>query len=93
MTVVDAPRAVRLRDERIEPEQQAHREHGDREEQHAREANRADRGGAEGTDHQRVHDPHRHPADLGDHDRGGERQHRAEFVTQATRHGWAILSW
>jgi len=79
---IDAPRAERLRDERVEAEQQAHREHRDGEEDHARETRRGDRVGPETPDHQRIDGAHRDPSDLGDDERCREREHRAQFASQ-----------
>jgi len=80
MTLAELTRAVRLRDERVEAEQQPHREHTDRDEQHAAEADGTNRVRTKASDHQRIHDPHRHPSELRHHHGRGERQHRTEFA-------------
>ena len=41
-----------------------------------------------GPDDDRVDDAHRHPADLGEHDRARQREHRPEFF--AIRHTLAL---
>ena len=72
VTLVDAPRAERLRHERVESEQQSHPEEADGGEHAAAEARRADGLRAERPDHQRVDDAHAHPADFGEDD--GDRE-------------------
>ena len=59
-------------------------------EQRAAEADGADRLGPEPADHQRVDDPHRHPAELREDDRHGQREHRTELRTESAEreHGW-----
>jgi hypothetical protein len=79
VTFVEAPGPERLRHQRIESEEQPHREDRDREEHHARQADRPDRARPEAADHDGVDDAHRDPAELGHHDGRRQRQHRAEF--------------
>ena len=64
--------AVRLRNEGVESEQQAHSEYAEREEERAADADRADRLRAEPPHHGNVDELHRHPAHLGDDDGGGK---------------------
>ena len=71
--------AVCLRDVGVEAEHQAHAENGDGREHATAESGRADRCRAERADHHRVHDPHHHPADLGEDDGAGEFQEWREF--------------
>ena len=84
MALVQPPGAVGVRHQRLEAEQQTHAEDGQGEEQDAADADRADRLRAQRSDDDRVHQPHRHPADLGEDDRARERQHRPQLV--AKRH-------
>ena len=46
--------------------------------------------GPERADDDRVDDAHRHPADLGEHDRARQREHRPQFV--AIRHALHYIS-
>ena len=84
VALVQPPGAVRVRHERLEAEQEAHAEDGQGEEQDAADADRANRFRAQRSDDDRVHQPHRHPPDLGEDDRTRELQHRPQLV--AKRH-------
>ena len=70
MAVIDIARAEGLRDQRVEPEQQAHAEYADGIEDDRADADRADRLRAVGqaADHHDVHYAHRHPAQFSEYD-------------------------
>ena len=89
MTLVEPAGAKCLRHQRVEPEQHPHAEDADGDEQRAAEADRADRFGPEGPDHERVDHAHGHPSELGDHDRRRQREHRTELGAEfgETGHG------
>ena len=88
--------AVGLRHQRVEPEQQAHPEDGEGDVQRVADAGGADRRRSERRDHDRVDDAHAHPAELGQHDRHRQTQHRAQVPSGRTRtsragRGWRIV--
>src|SRR5262245_64630888 len=87
MTFVLATRAKRVRDERVESQQQAHGEDADRHEERTADADCADRLRTNAADHQRVDDAHRHPAEFRHHDWHGQREHRTEFLTEIVKPG------
>ena len=82
MAFLEAAGAERVRHQRVEPQQQPHREHDDGREHRAADADGPDRLRAEPPDHQRVDDAHRHPTELGEDDRHREHEHRPELGAQ-----------
>jgi molybdopterin molybdotransferase len=82
VALVFVARAVRLRHERVEPQQEAHGEDADAHEDRRPEADRADGFGADPPHHQRIHHPHRHPAQLRENDGERETEHRPEFLAE-----------
>jgi len=81
---------VRVRDERLEAEQEAHPEDRHGLEQDAADADGTNGRGAERPDDDGVHDRHGDPADLGEHHRPGQGHHPSQFVSP--RHGPTISS-
>ena len=80
MAFVDPPRAERLRDQRVEPEQQAHREHGDGDEQRWPGRRRRSPPAPSGPTIRVSTIPIDDPPELGDHDGRRERQHRTQLA-------------
>ena len=73
---------VRVRDQRIEPQHQPRSEYRYRIKKNAAQAYRSNGLGAVSlpSDHHRVHNRHRHPAQLCKNERDGEAQHRARLL-------------
>ena len=69
------------------PEQQAHRKYARLHEYRAADADCADRLGPERSDHQRVDQPHRDPANLGNDDRHRQGGHRPDSCLMSWRDG------
>ena len=59
----------------------------DGDEQRAAETDRADGFGAEGADHERIDHAHGDPAELGDHHRRRQREHRPELFAEIGESG------
>src|SRR4029079_16397059 len=89
MTLVDPPGSERMRDQRIEAEQQAHGKDADAHEERTADPDGADRFRADAADHQRIDKSHRHPAQLGHDHRHSQREHRTEFLTEISEAGKA----
>jgi hypothetical protein len=90
MAVLETTGAERLRHQRIEAEQQAHRKDDDAHEQRAADTDGADGFRAQPSDHERVHHAHGHPSELRHHDWHGQGEHRPEFlseVAETRQHG------
>ena len=81
-----------LRDERIEAEENAESEEGDRREDIGTQRDGPDGDGAvrQVAHHDGVHDGHSHPAKLGEYERDGETNRWAKFVAEMGEkgHGW-----
>ena len=73
--------AVGVRDQRVEPQHQSRAENRHSIKKNAAQAHRSNGLGAVSlpADHHRVHNRHRHPAQLRKNERDGEAQHRARF--------------
>ncbi len=82
MAIVHAARAESLRDQRVEPEQQAAAEQSHGDAQRVAQADGADshRAIGQATDHHGVYDAHEAPAQLGQYQRPRQAQHGADFL-------------
>ena len=79
MAILEVSGTECSRNQGVEAEHQPHRKDRHADEQRAADPDCADRFRAQSPHHQRVDNPHRHPAELRHDDRGGEPDHRAEF--------------
>ena len=81
--------AERLRDQRIEPEQKAHREHQQSEPHRVAESTGGETLLAQTAEHHHVDRAHQHDAELSADHREGERHERARFAPpHAVLDGW-----
>ena len=87
VALVEAAGAERMRDQRVETEEQTHGEDAHAHEERTADADRADRFGADPADHQRIDQSHRHPAELRHHHRHRQGEHRPEFLTESRKPG------
>src|SRR4051812_24324655 len=87
MTLIDPAGSECMRDQRIEAEQQAHRKDADAHEKRAADAHGADRFWADPAHHQRIDEPHRHPAELRHDHWHGKPEHWLELLTKIAEPG------
>ena len=82
MAVIEPIGTVALRHERVEAEQHPHGEDTHAHEDGTADADSTDRLRSQWPDHERIDDPHRHPRELREHDRHGQREHRLELFAE-----------
>ena len=85
MTIGEITSAERLRNHRVQAEQQADAEDRHGQVQRVSQADGPKRFRPETPDHHRVDDPHCHPAEFGENDRPGQSQGRPQFGQNVAR--------
>ena len=87
VAIVPVARAVRLRNQRIQSQQQAHAENGEGIKRAAPYPRRPNCRRPDTADHNGVDHAHRHPSKLRDHDGNGQMEHAAYFGAEAVSWG------
>ena len=89
MAIFAAPSAERLRDQRVQADEEAFTEEGEDDKDAGGDADGADGFGTvgEAADHHGIYDDHAHPTDFGEDERKGEMQCGAEFAAEDGEEG------